>query len=89
MEPKLLILDEPTSALDVTIQAQVLKLLQKIQDKHNMSYIFISHDMNAVRAMSDEIMVMKNGKIVEYGGAEEIFNNPTQDYTKQLISAAL
>ncbi|MBR1649387.1 MAG: ABC transporter ATP-binding protein [Alphaproteobacteria bacterium] len=89
LEPKLLILDEPTSALDVTIQAQVLKLLQKIQDKHNMSYIFISHDMNAVRAMSDEIMVMKNGKIVEYGGAEEIFNNPTQDYTKQLISAAL
>ena len=89
VEPKLLILDEPTSALDVTIQAQVLKLLQDIQNKRNISYIFISHDMKAVRAMSDKIIVMKDGKIVEQGTTEDIFNNPQQDYTKQLISAAL
>ena len=89
LEPKLLILDEPTSALDVTIQAQVLKLLQDIQNKRNISYIFISHDMKAVRAMSDKIIVMKDGKIVEQGTTEDIFNNPQQDYTKQLISAAL
>ena len=89
LEPKLLILDEPTSALDVTIQAQVLKLLQDIQNKRNISYIFISHDMKAVRAMSDKIIVMKDGKIVEQGTTEDIFNNPQQNYTKQLISAAL
>ena len=89
LEPKLLILDEPTSALDVTIQAQVLKLLQDIQNKRSISYIFISHDMKAVRAMSDKIIVMKDGKIVEQGTTEDIFNNPQQNYTKQLISAAL
>ncbi len=89
LEPKLLILDEPTSALDVTIQAQVLKLLQDIQNKRNISYIFISHDMKAVRAMSDKVIVMKNGQIVEQGTTEDIFNNPQQNYTKQLISAAL
>ena len=88
LEPKLLILDEPTSALDVTIQAQVLKLLREIQNRRHISYIFISHDMRAVKAMSDTIIVMKDGKIVEQGNTAQIFGQPQQDYTKQLISAA-
>lgn len=89
LKPKLLILDEPTSALDVTIQAQVLKLLQKIQQERHLTYIFISHDMNAIRIMSDKIAVMKDGKIIELGTREEIFNKPKQEYTQNLIAAAL
>ena len=88
LEPKLLILDEPTSALDVTIQAQIIKLLQEIQTNRGLSYIFISHDMNAVRAMSDNIMVMKDGKAVEFGTVDEIFNHPQNPYTQKLIHAA-
>ncbi len=89
LKPQLLILDEPTSALDVTIQAQIIKLLQEIQEKRNLSYIFISHDMNAVRAMSDQILVMKDGRAVEIGSCEDIFERPQQNYTKKLIAAAL
>ncbi len=89
LKPQLLILDEPTSALDVTIQAQIIKLLQEIQEKRNLSYIFISHDMNAVRAMSDQILVMKDGRAVEIGSCEDIFEGPQQNYTKKLIAAAL
>lgn len=89
LEPRLLILDEPTSALDVTIQGQVLRLLQDIQERHGISYIFISHDMKAVRAMADDIIVMKDGKIVEQNSAEKIFENPREKYTKQLIKAAM
>ena len=89
LKPQLLILDEPTSALDVTIQAQVLKLLQKIQQERHLTYIFISHDMNAIKTMSDKIAVMKDGKIVELGSREEIFNNPKQEYTQNLIAAAI
>lgn len=89
LEPQLLILDEPTSALDVTIQAQIIKLLLEIQRKRNLSYIFISHDMNAVRAMSDRIMVMKDGKAVEIGSREDIFEHPKQAYTRKLIAAAI
>ena len=89
INPKIVILDEPTSALDVTVQAQVIGLLKNLQDKHKLSYIFISHDMNAVRAMSHQIMVMKDGKIVEYGPAEEIFNHPKRPYTKKLIKASI
>ena len=87
--PQILILDEPTSALDVTIQAQVIELLKKLQQKFNLSYIFISHDMNAVRAISHRIMVMQNGKVVETGSTEQIFNNPRRMYTKQLIKASI
>ena len=87
LEPKLIILDEPTSALDVSIQAQVLTLLKEIQNKRKISYIFISHDIKAVRALSDNIMVMKDGKIVEQGQVEAIFNAPKQAYTKQLIES--
>ena len=89
LKPQLLILDEPTSALDVTIQAQVLKLLQNIQQERHLTYIFISHDMNAIKTMSDKIAVMKDGKIVELGTREEIFNHPKQEYTQNLIAAAI
>lgn len=89
LKPQLLILDEPTSALDVTIQAQVLKLLQKIQQERHLTYIFISHDMNAIKTMSDKIAVMKDGKIVELGSRDEIFNHPKQEYTQNLIAAAI
>lgn len=88
LEPRLLILDEPTSALDVTIQAQIIKLLQKLQQSRRLTYLFISHDMKAVRAMADEIAVMKDGKIVETGKAEVIFNHPKQPYTQNLIAAS-
>lgn len=89
LKPRIVILDEPTSALDVTVQAQIIELLKKLQIKYQLSYIFISHDMLAVRAMSHRIMVMQNGKITEIGAAEQIFNAPRQPYTKKLISASL
>lgn len=89
LEPQVLVLDEPTSALDVTIQAQLIDLLQKIQQKNMLSYIFISHDMKAVRAMSDRIAVMKDGKFVEVGSREQIFDNPQEEYTRKLISASI
>ena len=89
LEPRVLVLDEPTSALDVTIQTQVIGLLQKIQKDKGLSYIFISHDMKAVRAMSDRIAVMKDGKFVEIGSKEQIFDKPMNDYTKALIEASL
>ena len=88
VEPDILILDEPTSALDVTIAAQILKLLQKIQDERRISYLFISHDMRAIRAVADDVAVMKDGKIVELNAAEKIFSAPRQLYTRQLIYAA-
>ncbi|MBP5399703.1 MAG: ABC transporter ATP-binding protein [Alphaproteobacteria bacterium] len=87
LEPKLIILDEPTSALDVSIQAQILTLLKQIQNKRQISYIFISHDIKAVRAISDNIIVMKDGKIIEKDSAEKIFKFPKQAYTKQLIES--
>lgn len=89
LDPKLVILDEPTSALDVTIQAQVIELLKHLQQKTNIAYVFISHDMRAVRAIADNIAVMKNGKIVESGTRDDIFNNPQSEYTKALIKASL
>ncbi len=89
LEPELLVLDEPTSALDVTIQAQIIDLLKKIQQKRRLSYLFISHDMRAVRAVSDYIAVMKDGRIVEQGTTTQIFEAPRQEYTRRLISAAM
>ncbi|MCB1557355.1 MAG: ABC transporter ATP-binding protein [Alphaproteobacteria bacterium] len=89
LKPKLIILDEPTSALDVSVQAQIVELLQDLQNEHNLSYMFISHDLKVVRAMSHEILVMKDGKMVEYGKAAQIFDNPQQDYTQKLMEAAL
>ncbi|HNQ92073.1 MAG TPA: ABC transporter ATP-binding protein [Alphaproteobacteria bacterium] len=89
LHPKLIILDEPTSALDVSVQAQIVELLQDLQDAHNLSYMFISHDLQVVRAMSHDILVMKDGKAVEYGHAEDIFDNPQETYTQDLLNAAL
>jgi microcin C transport system ATP-binding protein len=89
LKPKLLVLDEPTSALDVSIQAQIIDLLRKLQQNHNLSYIFISHDLRVVRALSHRIIVMKNGKVVESGKAEDVFTNPQEDYTQELLKAAL
>ncbi len=88
VEPEVLILDEPTSALDVTIAAQILKLLQKIQDNREISYFFISHDFRAVKSMADDIAVMKDGRIVEINTADKIFTTAKNSYTKNLIYAA-
>ncbi len=89
VEPKILVLDEPTSALDVTIQAQVIKLLLRLKAKYNLSYIFISHDMNVIKSVADKVAVMKDGKIIEAGFTGEIFSNPQTDYAKELIATAL
>lgn len=87
-EPRILVLDEPTSALDVTIQAQVLKLLRRIQRQRGLSYLFISHNMQAVEAVADEIAVMKEGRIIEQGSCRQIFECPREEYTRLLIKAS-
>jgi microcin C transport system ATP-binding protein len=89
LKPKILILDEPTSALDITIQNQILDLLYNLQEKYSLSYIFISHDMNVIRSVSDKILVLKTGKLIEYNYAEIVFNNPKDGYTKNLISSVV
>ena len=86
-EPKLIIADEPVSALDVSIQSQILNLLLKLRKELNLTMIFISHDLSVVRYISDNIAVMHEGKIVEYGEAEEVFNQPKHSYTRKLLKA--
>jgi len=88
LEPKFVVLDEPTSALDVSIQAQVVDLLRDIQQRHGLTYMFISHDLKVVRALANQLIVMRNGKIVEQGAAKDIFEAPQTDYTKALMEAA-
>lgn len=87
LRPKLVVLDEPTSALDMTVQVQIVDLLRDLQARYGLAYLFISHDLNVVRAMSHEILVMKAGDVVEQGAAEEVFANPKEDYTRHLLSA--
>ena len=89
LEPKFIMLDEPTSALDMSVQAQVVDLLRSLQEKHNLSYLFISHDLKVVRALANEVIVMKDGVVVERGPTIDIFNNPQEPYTKALLAAAL
>ena len=88
LEPELILLDEPTSALDVSVQKTVLELLIKLQQKYQLSHIFISHDLKVVRAMSHTMIVMKDGAVVEQGETEEVFNNPNQTYTQELLKAS-
>ena len=89
MNPSFMILDEPTSALDRSIQIQVINLLKSIQDEYGLTYLFISHDLKVIRSVSDYIFVMKNGEIVESGISEEVFDEPKEEYTKKLLTAAL
>ncbi|PCI99302.1 MAG: microcin ABC transporter ATP-binding protein [Alphaproteobacteria bacterium] len=89
LAPEFVVLDEPTSALDVSVQAEIVDLLRGLQEKHSLSYMFISHDLRVVRAMSHNVLVMKDGKVIEHGSAEDIFNTPKEDYTKTLLDAAM
>ncbi len=88
LRPKLIILDEPTSALDLSVQAQILDLLSALQQKYGLSYLFISHDLRVVRAISHTIVVLQQGRIVESGSADQIFSHPEEDYTRALLAAA-
>lgn len=88
LNPKFVMLDEPTSALDMSVQAQVVDLLRDLQTKHNLSYLFISHDLKVVRALANDVLVMRNGQAIEYGSSEKIFCEPETDYTKALMAAA-
>jgi len=87
VEPKFIVCDESVSALDVSVQAQVLNLLNELKEKYHLTYIFISHDLSVVRFMADRILVMNKGKIEEIGYSEDIYNSPQQPYTKRLISS--
>ncbi len=88
LRPRLVVLDEPTSALDMTVQVQIVNLLRDLQRKYNLAYLFISHDLKVVRAMSHKVIVMKQGDVVEYGTAEQIFDAPGTEYTRTLLEAA-
>jgi microcin C transport system ATP-binding protein len=88
LKPRFVVLDEPTSALDVSVQAQIVDLLQALQDKHGLAYMFISHDLRVIRALADEVLVMRNGVVVERGPALDIFERPREEYTRALIAAA-
>lgn len=89
LEPKLILLDEPTSALDVSVQKQVLSLLKQLQEKHDLSYLFITHDLRVIKAMAHNVIVMRHGEIIEEGDTETLFNQPKNAYTKALLQASL
>ena len=87
--PRFILADEPVSALDVTIQAQILDLLCQLKDELDLSYLFISHDLNVIYSICDRVMVMEKGRIIEQGTVDEVYNHPKQEYTKKLISSIL
>jgi microcin C transport system ATP-binding protein len=89
LEPKFVMLDEPTSALDMSVQAQIVDLLRALQARHDLAYLFISHDLKVVRALANDVIVMRNGEVVEQGPSREIFERPQTEYTKALLAAAL
>ena len=89
VEPKLLVLDEPTSALDVTIQKQVLQLLQRLQRERGLSYLLITHDVDVIRAMAHSVLVMREGEIVESGSVQQIMASPQHEYTSLLVNAGI
>lgn len=88
LEPELIVLDEPTSALDRSIQAQLMDLLRSLQEKHGFSYLFISHDLKVVKTIAHDVLVLKQGKALEYGSADTVFSSPQNEYTQELISSA-
>jgi len=88
LKPRFVVLDEPTSALDMSVQAQIVDLLAELQRRHKLAYLFISHDLRVVRALADEIMVLKDGKVVEHGPADQVLANPREAYTQALMAAA-
>jgi microcin C transport system ATP-binding protein len=89
LKPRFVVLDEPTSALDMSVQAQIVDLLRELQARHELAYLFISHDLKVVRAMADELIVMREGKVLEQGVAQHIFERPEHPYTRALLAAAL
>jgi microcin C transport system ATP-binding protein len=88
LKPRLIVLDEPTSALDMSVQAQIIDLLRDLQRHHGLAYLFISHDLKVIRAISHEVVVLRAGKVMEQGSAKQIFDAPRNDYTKALMAAA-
>ena len=89
LKPRLMVLDEPTSALDMSVQAQIIDLLRALQARHRLAYLFISHDLKVVRALCHEVIVLRDGLVVEHGPTEAIFEAPKTEYTQALLAAAL
>jgi microcin C transport system ATP-binding protein len=88
LKPRFVVLDEPTSALDMSVQAQIVDLLRELQERHKLAYMFISHDLRVVRALADEVIVLRDGKVMEQGKADQIFGQPQHPYTRALMAAA-
>ena len=88
LKPRFMVLDEPTSALDMSVQAQIVDLLRDLQRRHDLAYLFISHDLKVVRALAHEILVLRAGRVVEHGAADDLFAAPKEAYTRALMAAA-